>query len=254
MTLAGRGRRVTGNATQFRFVPCSLPALGAGHMSPSIAQTIGRVSADIETRKYAGEFCAIARLFMLSKGNRLEAAQIAEQRRFSSRVIETLRKSAVSPLSLTTTSDLAQFTGTTSAFLQSLSTAGAFDRMLPSMRQVPPRARVAATTLNATAYIHGEGAAKPVSSLQLAGHTLNETEAVAIIVQTQELLNALSPETGIFIRKELTNAVASVTDAEFIRLITANLTPLVSAGATSNQIMQDISRLLNALDVDAASK
>jgi hypothetical protein len=32
------------------------------------------------------------------------------------------------------------------------------------------------------------------------------------------------------------------------------LTPLPSAGATSNQIMQDISRLLNALDVDQASR
>jgi hypothetical protein len=45
-----------------------------------------------------------------------------------------------------------------------------------------------------------------------------------------------------------------VTDAEFIRLVTTGLTPLVSAGATSNQIMQDISRLLNALDIDQASK
>jgi hypothetical protein len=44
----------------------------------------------------------------------------------------------------------------------------------------------------------------------------------------------------------LAGAVGATTDAEFIRLITAGLTPLTSAGATSNQIMQDISRLLDA--------
>jgi HK97 family phage major capsid protein len=83
---------------------------------------------------------------------------------------------------------------------------------------------------------------------------LEETEVAAIIVQTVELLTSLSPESGAMIRRELAGAVAAATDAEFINLVTANLTPLVSAGATSNQIMQDISRLLNAIDVDQSSK
>jgi hypothetical protein len=126
--------------------------------------------------------------------------------------------------------------------------------MLPDMKLVPPRSRVSSTTLNATGYVHGEGAAKPITSLQLSGHTLAETEIAAIVIQTEELVRALSPESGALIRRELASAVAATTDAEFIRLVTSGLTPLVSAGATSNQIMQDISRLLNALDVDQASK
>jgi HK97 family phage major capsid protein len=126
--------------------------------------------------------------------------------------------------------------------------------MLPDMKVVPPRSRVSATTLNATGYVHGEGAAKPISSLQLAGHQLNETEVAAIVVLTEEVVRAISPESGALIRRELAGAVTGVTDSEFIRLVTVGLTPLVSAGATSNQIMQDISRLLNALDVDQASK
>src|SRR5262245_29020597 len=126
-------------------------------MSPSIAQEIGRVSASIETSTRSNECCAIARLLMASKGDKLVAADLAEARRFSQRFVDVLQKSTVSPLSLTTASDLALFVGTTSAFLQSLSSAGAFDRMYPSMKTVPPRARVASTLLNATSYIHSEG-------------------------------------------------------------------------------------------------
>src|SRR5262245_22886920 len=220
----------------------------------TIAQRVAQVSSDIETRTRVGEFIALARLLMLTKGDKLQAAEIAEARRLSARVAEVFRKSAVAPVSLTTASALAEYTGTTAAFLESLRTYGAFDRMLADMRQVPSRARVSSTVLNATAYVHGEGATKPVTSLQLQGHTLAETEVVAIVVQTEELLRALSPESDALIRRELSSAVAAATDAEFINLVTAGLTPLPSAGATSNQIMQDISRLLNALDIDQASR
>jgi HK97 family phage major capsid protein len=213
-----------------------------------------RATLDLETRTRVGEFAAIARLLMLTKGDRSEAAEIAQARRMSSRVVDIFRKSAVQPVSLTTASSLAEFTGTTAAFLASLRSVGAFDRMLPDMRVVPARSRIASTVLGATGYVHGEGAAKPITRLDFTGHTLEETEVAAILVQSDELVKALSPESGTLIRNELASAVAAVTDAEFLNLITANLTPLVSVGATSNQIMQDISRLLNALDVDQNSK
>lgn len=219
----------------------------------SIAAQVGRVSADLETRTRAGEFAAVCRALMLAGGDPMQAKQLAEARR-QPRVAEIFAKTVVAPISLTTASSLGEYVGTTAAFLESLRSVGAFDRMLVDMRQVPPRSRVSSTLLGATAYVHGEGAAKPISSLQLAGHTLAETEVAAIVVQTDELLKSLSLESGALIRRELAGAVAAVTDSEFIRLITASLTPLVSAGATSNQIMQDVSRLLNALDTDQASK
>jgi HK97 family phage major capsid protein len=90
--------------------------------------------------------------------------------------------------------------------------------------------------------------------LSFEGHQLAETEVAAIVIQSEELLAALSPESGQLIRRELAGAVAATTDSEFIRLVTTGLVPLTSAGATSNQIMQDISRLLNALDIDQSSK
>jgi hypothetical protein len=217
----------------------------------SIASQIGRVSSNIEVATRAGEFVAIARCLMMSKGIVSEARQIAE-RRFTQRVVDVFQKAPVAPL--TTTSSLAEYTGTTSAFLEALRSTGAFDRMLPDMKQVPPRSRVVSTLLDATAFVHAEAAPKPISSLQLSGHQLAETEVAAIVVMSEELLNAMGPESGALIRRELAGAVASATDAEFIRLITSGLTPLTSAGATSNQIMQEISRLLNALDVDQASK
>jgi HK97 family phage major capsid protein len=220
---------------------------------PSIAEQVRIVSSNVEIATRSREFSSLCRVLMLAKGERREAAEIAEQQRLG-RVAEILRKSAVAPVSLSTASSLAEYTGTTAAFLESLKSVDAFDRMLPDMKQVPPRSRVAATSLNASGYVHGEGWAKPISSLQLAGHQLAETEVAAIVVMSDELVRAIGPESGALIRRELAGAVASTTDAEFIRLITANLTPLVSAGATSNQIMQDISRLINALDVDQNSR
>jgi hypothetical protein len=215
----------------------------------SIAAQVAKVSSNIETATKVGEFCTVARLLMLTRGDKLQAAEMAEARRFSSRVADVLRKSAVAPASLTTASSLAEYTGTTAAFLDSLRSVGAFDAMLPDMKQVPPRSRVASTILNATAYVHGEAAAKPITSLQLNGHQLAETEVAAILVQSEELIKALSPESGALLRRELASAVAAATDAEFISIITADLTPLVSAGATSNQIMQDISRQqINQID------
>jgi hypothetical protein len=142
----------------------------------SIAAQVAKVSLDLETRTKAGEFAAACRCLMLTKGSPLEAAEIAQARHFSSRVQEIFRKAAVQPASLTTASSLAEYTGTTAAFLESLRTYGAFDQMLPDMKVVPPRSRVASTTLNATGYVHGEGWAKPITSLQLSGHQLAETE------------------------------------------------------------------------------
>lgn len=39
-----------------------------------------------------------------------------------------------------------------------LKNVGAFDRLYPDMVPLPPRSRIGATTLNATGYVHGEGA------------------------------------------------------------------------------------------------
>ena len=164
----------------------------------SIASQVGKITSDLETRTRAGEFSAICRVLMLAGGAPLEALAIAEKR-FTERVVNVSRKTAVNPASLTTASSLAEYTGTTAAFLETLRSVGAFDRMLPDMRQVPPRSRVASTTMDATAYVHGEGAVKPISSLQLDGHTLSETEVAAIVVQSIELIRALSPESGALI-------------------------------------------------------
>ena len=45
--------------------------------------------------------------------------------------------------------------------------------------------RVASTTLDASAFVHGEAAVKPISSV---AHTPAETEVTTIIVQSVELL------------------------------------------------------------------
>ena len=60
----------------------------------SIASQIGRVSSNIEVATRAGEFVAIARCLMMSKGIVSEARQIAE-RRFTQRVVDVFQKAPV---------------------------------------------------------------------------------------------------------------------------------------------------------------
>jgi HK97 family phage major capsid protein len=140
------------------------------------------------------------------------------------------------------------------AFLDSLRNVGAFDRMLPDMKRVPLRTRVAAVSLGATGYIVGEGAPKPLTALSLTGDQLAEYVAAAILVLTEELVRGASEQSQALFRRELANAVAAVTDQQFISLITASAATFASNGATANQIHQDFAVAFNALSTDQASK
>jgi hypothetical protein len=174
---------------------------------------------------------------MLANGAPLEAVQIAE-RRFTSRVAEVFRKSAVSPASLSTASSLAEYTGTTVAFLESNGrrtrphVAGWLCRRIPRSLHDSRRQRFCARRSCGQADLE-RGAGRSHAGRDGSDDN-NRAE------------RGTAPQSGALIRRELAGAVGATTDAEFIRLITAGLTPLTSAGATSNQIMQDISRLLDA--------
>src|SRR5262245_22501450 len=217
----------------------------------SIVRQINRAAADAEAATRAGEFAQLARLFAIAKGDWRWASKLDQA---SPRVAEIARKAAVDPGSTTSLSSIAQTEGIVQAFLDSLRNVGAFDAMLLSMKRVPIRTRVAAVSLSATGYIVGQGAPKPLTALSLTGDTLTEYVAAAILVLTQELVSSASPDSQALFRRELSNAVAAVTDQQFISLITSGAATVSSAGATANQIHQDFANALNAMSTDAASR
>jgi hypothetical protein len=146
---------------------------------------------------------------------------------------------------------LAQYQTIANAFLETLRSASAFERMLPSMRQVPLRVRTAVTTIGATGNIVDAGKPTPISDLSLEGGQLDEVKAVAIVVATSELLKLAN--TDLF-ERELRGAVAATVDAKFISLITGGVTELDSSGTTAVDISADLAAAYAAVETGAQSR
>lgn len=218
-------------------------------MSPTITQQVRTVSTSVEVATRAAEFGTAARLLMQARGDYHAAGRIAEAQGLRP-IAEYFQKAAVAPLA-TSDTGLAQAAPTAAAFLSSLRSVGAFDRIAADAKRVPPISRAVVITGSTAATVHGEGMLKPLTSMALAGYTLSQLVTVAVVAMSDELLRLASPQ---FFQNELTSAVAKSTDEKFLAVITAGLTPIASAGATSNQILQDVTRLLSAIDTDSASR
>jgi hypothetical protein len=125
-------------------------------------------------------------------------------------------------------SPLAQFQAIVTQFEGSLRTFGAFDAMLPLMRRVPlGLARLAIMVTGATGHGVGQGAPKPISSLQLASGDFEPTKATCIIVVTDELTRLETPQ-GL-LADELRAAVAASTDSVFLPGLIDSSTPSIIA-------------------------
>jgi HK97 family phage major capsid protein len=222
-----------------------------GFAMTTIAQRVATVSQSAEVATRAGEFAQLVRLFALTKGDWGHVAKLSQA---SARIVAIAQKAAVAAGSTENLSALAQASGIVEGFLESLRSVGAFDRILPDMRRVPLRTRTIAVTLGASGYIVAESAPKPLSSLSLTGDVLAEHVAAAILVTTEELLRGSSPESQAQFRRELSAAIAAVTDQSFISLITTGATNIASAGATVAQIYTAFNSAFAALATDAASK
>jgi len=212
-------------------------------------------NAEIATR--SGEFCALAKCIAAGRG-RANAVNFSASGVYGPRVHNVL-KSAVMAGDIDEGdwgSELAGYRDLVRSFLSSLRSVGAFDRLLADgMLMLPLRTRIAVTTLGASAYIAGRGGVKPISALQLAGKQLDVTKAAAILVVSDELARSITQEAQALFRRELQAAVAAVTDAEFISIITSGISPISSGGSSSGfDVRQDLAAALGAITTSAASR
>jgi hypothetical protein len=218
----------------------------------TIAQRLATVSANIETATRADEFVQAAKLLLIARGDVMHAAALAERARQNS--LATLFKSAVTAGGLTNWDAIAGYPAVATAFLESLWSISAFDRMFRSMRQAPLRTRLAIVTAAVTGATVAEASAKRISSLALDGATLDVLKALALVVTTDELLTAAGSAGNTLFANELRKAVGAATDATFLAEITSGLSPITSSGSTPAAIRQDLGAALAEIDVDAGSK
>ena len=99
-----------------------------------------------------------------------------------------------------------------------------------------------------------EGGVKPLGRLQLEGHVLSEAKALAIIVVTAELARLAGAEAAALFGRELRSAVAQVTDAEFVFIVTDGISPISSSGNTIAAVRTDLRAMLAAVNTDANSR
>jgi hypothetical protein len=140
------------------------------------------------------------------------------------------------------------------AFLESLRNFGAFDRMLPSMRQVPMRTRVGASTTGTTGTTVPQASVKPISKLTLTGTQIDELKVVVDMVVTNELAKFGDNVAGNLFAIELSNGVAVQTDEKFVSVLTTGATSNGSSGVTAEHVRNDLRGMLAAIITGARSQ
>jgi HK97 family phage major capsid protein len=181
-----------------------------------------------------------------------------------------LSRGSVRSLAATATFMAAGFAGTTtdsgwalplseyqvlaSAFLESLRNCGAFDKILASVRRVPFKTRIGASTTGISGATVGQGQVKPISKLTLTGTQIDEQKAAAILVVTDELAKFGDSVAGNLFATELSNAVAVETDETFISVLTSGATSNGSSCATAEHVRNDLRGMLASVTTSARSQ
>src|SRR5262245_43317523 len=107
-----------------------------------------------------------------------------------------------------------------------------------------------------TATAVSEGAAKPVSSITLNSNSFTPSKAVAQIVLSRELIDALTDQGVRALGRALVDAVAIGTDAGFISAISSTGTFEASSAPSADlpTIINDLEELLHLVRLSANSR
>lgn len=192
-----------------------------------------------------------------SKGNLVQAEQIAKRWHDSTPEVEIALKAAMTAGSTTTShwaSELVEYNTMAGEFLELLRPATILGK-LDGLRRVPFNVRIIGQTQGATVNWVGQGLAKPVSELALTSVTLGFAKIAGIVVITQELARFSSPSAEQLVRDDLVKTIAQFMDQQFIdpgvaavanvspASITNGITPTQSTGATVALVTADVSAL-----------
>ena len=241
----------------------------------TIAQQLGQINRTIEMSGKVREFITLARCVAMGRGNHGAVQTIAHANRVLcgptvANIVESnhhvyemqsdlvaQQKAAVAAGNTADTGwalPLGDYQTLASAFLESLRNFGAFDRMLPSMRRVPFRTRIGASTTGITGTTVSQQQIKPISKLTLTGTQIDEQKAIAILVITDELAKFGDTVAGDLYATELSNAVAVETDETFISVLTSGAPSNGSSGVTAEHVLNDLRGLLAAITTNARSQ
>jgi HK97 family phage major capsid protein len=170
-----------------------------------------------------------------SKGNLMQAAEIAKGWHDSTPQVETILKAAVAA---GTTTDpnwakpLVEYDNMASEFAELLRPATIIGR-IPGLRRVPFNIKIPRQTGGSTVGWVGEGKPKPVGALSFDQISLGTAKTAGIVVITDELARSSSPAAEEVVRQDLIDQTAQFLDRQFVDPTVAAVTGVSPASITN---------------------
>ena len=184
-------------------------------------------------QKAAG-LAQVVRHMMLSR-SLFMAARDAERRDPTSATTSYLKAAVVAS---TTGNAAALVHPVAQDFLSALASAGLFDGLVASSKQLPFNAAIAVTAAGASASVVGEGVPKPLQALSFSLPTLTPSKVVALVALSKEL--ARSDTAVAIITAALRGAVASATDAAALAVLVAGAGSVAASGTSAANFLTDL--------------
>lgn len=203
----------------------------------SAAPVQGSILAVTDNAPKGTDFVRYTKAMALSRGNPLQAVEIAKGMNYGARV-ETVLKAAVSAGSTTAAGFTALVENQTMAseFIDLLRPQTIVGR-LPQLRAVPSNIRIPRATTGTTAGWVGEGKAAPVTNAAFGDLVVGEHKLGGIAVFTEELLRRSEPAAEALVRDDLLATVGLAVDTAFIDQANAGIAGVkpasVANGATT---------------------
>lgn len=184
-----------------------------------------------------------------SKGNLMQAAEIAKGWHDSTPEVETVLKAAVAAGTTTDTTwakPLVEYSNMAGEFAELLRPATIIGR-IPGLRRVPFNIKIPRQTAGSTVGWVGEGKPKPVSALAFDQITLGMAKTAGIVVITDELARSSSPAAEEVVRQDLIDQTAQFLDRQFV-----DPTVAANSGVSPASITNGVTAITaSGIDADA---
>lgn len=218
----------------------------------------GVVTAQVKTNLPKGTgFTRYAIALARSKGNLMQAAEIAKSWAETTPEVETVLKAAVA--AGTTTDEnwakpLVEYQNLTGEFIELLRPQTIIGR-IAGLRNVPFNVKMPGQTSGSSVGWVGEGKPKPVSSLAFNTVELGMAKAAGIVVLTDELVRSSNPSAEGLVRDDLVASMTEFLDKQFVdpsvaavanvspASITNGLTPVTASGTDVDALRADVKAL-----------
>ncbi|MEG8222429.1 phage major capsid protein [Sphingomonas sp. HH69] len=233
---------------------------GSGTEEGSAARGGHRIEVKGTNLPKGTSFTRYAMALARSKGNLMQAAEIAKGWHDSTPEVETILKAAVAAGTTTDTTwakPLVEYQNMASEFAELLRPATIIGR-IPGLRRVPFNIKIPRQTGGSTVGWVGEGKPKPVSALAFDQVTLGMAKTAGIVVITDELARSSSPSAEEVVRQDLIDQTAQFLDRQFVdptvaesagvspASITNGVTAITASGTDADAFRADAQALMAA--------